>query len=355
MLTKTRALVLRCTPYGEHAMVARFLTRELGAYSYMLYGIRSKKSRITPAMLHPMALLEAEVLHKPDSDLQRIPELQPLPFGLGGYGTAGQLLAAGLIAEVLSQAVHDHDPQPDLFDWLVEHMEALMLAERPAEHTLAVLTDLPGWLGFSVDATTYRQGSQLNFADGVFVGHDVSPTNTRNWDGNLLNEPPVVSPPPHSTSFGSQDHTTSNGYRQPVNQPASFHDSSKEGNVAKTNATQGDGQSRPNQLNNGAGNAPQGAGQSSPIRQSVTDPTSTGAPHSGSLVHSERSGLGFNRENADSKSSYEMAFYLSKNRWPDNFQCSEAYLQALYGLYARHLPSFRIPRSHSMFCCLVMK
>jgi hypothetical protein len=50
-----------------------------------------------------------------------------------------------------------------------------------------------------------------------------------------------------------------------------------------------------------------------------------------------------------------MAFYLTENRWPDNFQCSEAYLQTLYSLYARHLPSFRIPRSHTMFCSLVMK
>lgn len=264
MLTKTRILVLRCTPYGDHAIVARFFTRELGAYSYMLHGIRSKKSRITPAMLHPMALMEAEVYHRPDSDLQRVSEMQTLPYGRGGYGTAEQLLGSGLIAEILAQAVHDHDPQPDLFDWLVDRMEALMGSGTTAELVCAVLTDLSGWLGFSVDATTYQPGSRLCFADGVFIIPELLPHNAVATVHQIGNDPNRVST-------------------------------------------------------------------------------------------YERGGLGSKQDYADPQSSFEMAFYLSNNAWPDHFRCTEAYLQAVYGLYARQLPSFRIPRSHPMFCSLVLK
>jgi len=334
MLTKTRLLVLRCTPYGENGIVARFLTRELGAYSYMLYGIRSKKSRITPAMLHPMALLEAEVLHKADSDLQRIPELQPLPYGSGGYGTPGQLLAAGLLAEVLSQAVHDHDPQPDLFDWLADQMEALMLAERPAELVVAVLTELPGWLGFSVDASTYQQGSRLNFTDGVFVGPEVPPSNTRNLVWNRWDH--SVGDIPQSAPSLSQWNAASNENYERDNQPAFSSDSSEEGKSSETVASSS-------------------TGRWSPARQASTSSKTTGAHNPSSIVRTERGHSGVKGEYADPKSSFEMAFYLTKSHWPDNFQCSEAYLHTLYGLYTRHLPNFRIPRSHSMFCCLLMK
>lgn len=340
MLTKTRALVLRCTPYGDHAVVARLLTRELGAYSYMLHGIRSKKARITPAMLHPMALLEAEVLHRPDSDLQRVPELQPLPSGPGGYGTARQLLAAGLIAELLSQSVHDHDPQPDLFDWLVDRMEALMGAAKPAEIVFAILTELPGWLGFSVDESTYHQGSRLNFVDGVFVGPGVIPVTTNSADVDRYVVPfSHGSSTDHATSAiraSSTDSTTAAGQPTSTNHPTTLGEPDSAAHP-KTSAQSSS------------------SSQTIPIQQPGTASPSTNAPHPNASAHSERGSVDFKSDYADPQSSFEMAFYLSQSRWPDNFQSNEAYLQALYGLYARHLPSFRIPRSHAMFCSLLLK
>jgi hypothetical protein len=292
MITKTRVLVLRCTPYGDHAVVARLFTRELGAYSYMLHGIRSKKSRITPAMLHPMALLDAEVFHKPDSDLQRVHEMHPMPIGKGGYGSSTQLLGAGLIAEVLSQAIHDHDPQTELFDWLVDRMEVLLGTENTAEHVFALLTDLSAWLGFSVDATTYRFGSRLSFSDGVFIVPEATPPDAKSSDHIWAKDP-------------------------------------KDGAAKNVQ----------NMSNQQAGTA-----------------WATGTtPHTHSSRHVERAGEDHKRDFADAQSSFEMAYYLSNSCWPDRYKCTEAYLQAVYGLYARHLPSFRIPRSHPMFCGLVLR
>lgn len=249
MLTKTQALVLRCTPYGEHAVVARLLTRELGAYAYIIYGIRSKKARITPSMLHPMALLDTEVFHRPDTELQRVQYLQPHLSGLAGYANSMQLLAAGLLAEILSQAIHDHDPQPELFDWLCVRLHDLMTEADPARASLAVLTDLPAWLGFSVDATTHASGRCLYYAEGVFV------------------------------ATSSATHNA---------QPA-------------------------------RGRADQKS------------------------------------DYADPQSSRDMAYYLLHGQWHDDFKATEAYLLTLYGLYARHLPAFRIPRSHDMYGSLLLR
>lgn len=307
MITKTRVLVLRCTPYGEHAVVARFLTRELGAYSYMLHGIRSKKSRITPAMLHPMALLDADVLHRPDSDLQRVQEMQSIPFGAGGYGTARQLLAATFIAEVLAQAIHDHDPQPELFDWLVDRMETLMGAERQAGLVLAMLTDLPACIGFSVDATTYQPGSRLSFIDGIFTFSEQAQSNSVSSKNNQRNYP----------SSGSLNTVQIMGVQKPGN------------DLESTNAVH--------------------------LQQAVQTTASTRILHPNSNASPEGTRVDYKNDFADEQSSFEMAYYLTNSRWPDDFQCSEAYLQAVYGLYARQLPAFRIPRSHPMFCSLVLK
>ena len=61
MLNKTRGIVLHHIKYSETSIIATIYTEVFGRQSYIIKGIRNKKSKIKANILQPLFLLNMEV------------------------------------------------------------------------------------------------------------------------------------------------------------------------------------------------------------------------------------------------------------------------------------------------------
>lgn len=76
MIVKTKGIVLSHFKYGETSIIARIFTEEYGYGSYIVSGIRSKKSKRSIGYFQPFSLLELVVYLKESRDLQRISDFK---------------------------------------------------------------------------------------------------------------------------------------------------------------------------------------------------------------------------------------------------------------------------------------
>lgn len=75
MIHKTRGIVLRTVKYGETSLVVTVFTELFGVQTYMVNGVRSnKKTGNKAAIYQPASLLDMEVYHYEQKNMQRIKE-----------------------------------------------------------------------------------------------------------------------------------------------------------------------------------------------------------------------------------------------------------------------------------------
>ena len=137
---KTRAIVIRATPFGETSCVATLYTRELGKVRGLAKGAWRPKSGFDAA-LDLLSACQVLVLRKFTGGLDVLTEAT-----LEHRFRVGSLSAfyGGLyVADLLDAVTADADPQPDLFDAAHEALRSLSSPrptadadERPADATV---------------------------------------------------------------------------------------------------------------------------------------------------------------------------------------------------------------------------
>ena len=147
MLHKIKAIVLRTTRYSETSVIALMYTDIFGMQSYMINGVRKHKARITAGMLQPLCLVDAEVYHKAQGDIQRLNELRLEPVLNGLLSDPSRGVAAMFAAEVLTRAIREEEGQQELFDYLSHHIQLLDIHPQPLFALLQLLLGLSARLG----------------------------------------------------------------------------------------------------------------------------------------------------------------------------------------------------------------
>lgn len=146
MLLSTPGIVLHTTPYGETSVVARVFTRQLGARSYIIKGVRGLRSRVKQNLLQPLSCLDMVVYDNPRNDLNHVKELAARHPEVPA-SAADQAVAHALrffMTEVLYKALREAEPMPDLFDYVEQnsmpdgHSTGPSTAEFPIVFLLAV-------------------------------------------------------------------------------------------------------------------------------------------------------------------------------------------------------------------------
>lgn len=177
MLQKVEGLVLRSIKYSETSLICDVYTRELGLRTYIISGVRRKKSRIAPGLLQPMALVDLVVYHREDKDINRIKEIKPsyiyqsLPFDVA-KGAIGLFMT-----EVVQRTLKDPLSQPHLFDFLKQSYQYL-------DHTTLPVAHYPSWflvhfapyLGLRPHpkAATVALDTVFDYATGQWIGAETA-------------------------------------------------------------------------------------------------------------------------------------------------------------------------------------
>lgn len=176
MTHRVRGLVLRTIPYGETSVVATILTDIFGVQSYLVNGIRTASSRKNEKaiMLRPAHLLDLDVYHRDQKNLNRIREVH---WGKLHHEISSDVIKHSIALfwmEVLGQTIREPESNHDLFDFCEDCLNALDKAEPGvmANLSLYFLLQLPRFFGFQLEQPDPAQEQELSILDlqeGIFT------------------------------------------------------------------------------------------------------------------------------------------------------------------------------------------
>ena len=148
MLENTRGIFLHHIPYTDTSVIATIYTEKFGQQSYLVNGIRSKKTGSRINLFQPLFLLDMEVYFKQGRNLQRIKEVRlAVPFMHIPFDIRRSAQAI-FISEVLLKCLKEEEANPGLFDFLFHAVCMLDLKEGGlANFPVAFLFKLTRYLG----------------------------------------------------------------------------------------------------------------------------------------------------------------------------------------------------------------
>jgi DNA repair protein RecO (recombination protein O) len=74
MLEKTRAIVLHQIKYTDSGIIVQMYTRKFGRQSFLIKGMRKKKSGKHNILFQPMFILDMELYYKSSREMQTLKE-----------------------------------------------------------------------------------------------------------------------------------------------------------------------------------------------------------------------------------------------------------------------------------------
>lgn len=170
MLIKTEGIVLRTIKYSETSVISKVFTREHGACSFIVYGIRGSRNKSRGSLFQPLQVLELDVYYRPDRSLLKLKEYRPGHIYSHLYSDMLRQCVAIFALEVLSKCIHEQEVNTHLYDYFRGFLMSIDSAKNlnplsPQRY----LQDMSKILGFgpSID-TNYQERPYFNLEAGVF-------------------------------------------------------------------------------------------------------------------------------------------------------------------------------------------
>ncbi len=188
----SEAVVLRTWPVHEADLIVSFFTRDYGRMKGVAKSALRSRKRFGGA-LEPMTLARAWFAEKPRQELVRLDQLEILRSPLAAPVDPVRMTVLSFYAELLDEALPEHDPQETIFRLLVSVLEHTTVAQSELVQPWMPLTYFSLWMtrlmGLLPDiAHCTACGEPLhaaevtfnNYADGLFCAAH------RNGNASLL-------------------------------------------------------------------------------------------------------------------------------------------------------------------------
>ncbi len=187
MLSKTRGIVLQHFKYSESSIIAKVFTEEYGLQSYIVKGIRSKKSKVRLALFQPLTLLELVVYHRESQSLHHLKETsvafpyQHIPEDV----TKRSLLL--FLNEILIKSLREESPDKALFNWLFNALTWLDLTDKKVMNFhLLLMIQMSRFLGFYPKKSLQTPSSVFDLQEGQLT--DAAPEHPNYLSGRIVQQ-----------------------------------------------------------------------------------------------------------------------------------------------------------------------
>ena len=153
MIVNTTGIVLNYIKYGDTSIIVRVFTEKNGYGSFIVNGIRSKKSRKSIGHFQPFSILELVLYIKESRDLQRISDFKthrPLTEIHQNFSKSTITL---FLTEILTRLLQSEQSSNSfLYEFLEKAILDLDSIRQGIEHFhLQFLLKLASYLGFAID------------------------------------------------------------------------------------------------------------------------------------------------------------------------------------------------------------
>ncbi|BDD05337.1 DNA repair protein RecO [Aureibacter tunicatorum] len=123
MVHHTKGIVLNFVKFKETSIIVKLFTEKFGTQSYIVNGVRSSKAKGKMAMFQPFTLLDMQVYHKPNADINRISELHiGKPFFSIPYDVHKSAITI-FLTEFCAKVLFHEESNPPLYNYLEASME----------------------------------------------------------------------------------------------------------------------------------------------------------------------------------------------------------------------------------------
>jgi DNA repair protein RecO (recombination protein O) len=172
MLQKTSGIVLHTIKYSETSLIVKIYTQEFGFGSYIISGVRSKKSKNKAGLFQPLALVDIVVSGNERSALPRISEINiHQPYSHLPFDVIKSSIAI-FINEILLHSFREPHPDEELFLFIRNSLLILDLDTAScANFHLGFMVQLSRFLGFPPQGEYTADTSVFDLQEGKFVNY----------------------------------------------------------------------------------------------------------------------------------------------------------------------------------------
>ena len=185
MLYNTRGIVLKYFKYSESSIIAKIFTEEFGLQSYIVKGVRSKRSKTKLALFQPLNLVDLVVFHKENKSINHLKEIsvsyafQSIPLEMEKRSVLF------FLDELLYRSIREETPDKDLFNWLFNTLTWFDLnTNETVNFHLVFMLQLSRFLGFYPKSTPGKNQLVFDLQEGQFT--DLIPNHPQYITGALL-------------------------------------------------------------------------------------------------------------------------------------------------------------------------
>lgn len=172
MLSSTKGIIIHHFKYSEKSVIAKVYTEKYGLQSYILNGVRNKKSKNKAAYLQPLSLVEIDADKKANRSLHRVKNIElEIPFTTIPFNI-GKSTIAFFIAEILYKSIKEEEVNTLLYNFLHNAIQVLDLSEKGiANFHILFLANLSKYLGFypQIAVKTASKPLYFDLQEGCFV------------------------------------------------------------------------------------------------------------------------------------------------------------------------------------------
>jgi len=123
MLISTDGIVLHTIKYSETSIIAHIFTKDFGIGSYIMNGVRSKRSKM--AYFQPFSHITFEAFKKENNTIHRIKEVRFKTVKINIHSDFIKQSISQFLGEVLYKLIHKEDSSPELFSFFVDEISYL--------------------------------------------------------------------------------------------------------------------------------------------------------------------------------------------------------------------------------------
>ena len=170
MLEKTLGIVLHQIKFGESSLIVHLYTRRWGRLGLLVPGARGSSKNRKTHLLQPLTLLELEVYHKPNRELQKIKEARNHSPYVHLVSDPVKSTIALFLADVLYRVLREEESNPEMFDFISFNLQFLDLADQGTSNFhIYFLIRLTKYLGFYPDTPPAGQPAWFSLESGTFT------------------------------------------------------------------------------------------------------------------------------------------------------------------------------------------
>lgn len=170
MLQHTLGIVFRSVKYGETSLISKVYTEQFGIQSYIIKGARSSKSKTKAGLLQPLSLLDMQVYHRENKNINHLKEINPAVIFTSIPFDVLKSSVGIFMIEILLQTIREEEKNPTLFRFLFDTIKELdERKDSVKDFHLLFLVRLSKLLGFFPSGNFSGRNNYFDLQEGIFT------------------------------------------------------------------------------------------------------------------------------------------------------------------------------------------